>query len=391
MQSLHTVAGLRGKKVFLRVDFNVPVAAGKIQDNTRILSSLPTIEFLLQQEAIVIIATHFDRPEGRVVESMRLDLVAQEVEVLLGKPVRKLNDCIGEEVKKAISSAKNGSVLLLENLRFHPGEENCSPEFSAALASLADIYVNDAFGAAHRAHASTFGVAGLLPAYPGLLLERELSTLSGVMTAPRRPLTLIFGGAKIETKLGMIKNFAARAEHFLLGGGLANTFLAAAGYNVGDSLFEANKIDLAQETMLTIEKNGRHLVLPQDAVVASEISPKAVTLDLPVQDIEGDMKILDIGSLTVKRFSAIIRESGTVIWNGPLGLYEVEPFAGGTRAIISAIAASEAFTVIGGGDTIDCLKKFGHALTDFDHVSTGGGAMLQFLSGEKLPGVEALK
>lgn len=384
-------ANLAGKKVFLRTDFNVPVENGEIQDTTRIQESLPTINFLLKNGAIVIIGTHLDRPDGRVVEEMRLDAIAKKTSEMLGRPVAKFDDCVGAEIKSRLSQAKPGDIFMLENLRFHAGEESCDADFVKELASLADIYVNDAFGTAHRKHASTYGIAEILPAYPGLLLEKEIKILTGVLENPKKPMTLIFGGAKIKTKLGMIKNFIGKADHFFLGGGLANTFLAAAGYNVADSLYEKDQLELARETMLEVEKNDGHLVLPTDVIVASEISDSAEILDLPIQDVEGDMKILDVGMTTIERLKKIIANSETIIWNGPLGLYEKRPFENGSKELADAISRSKAFSVLGGGDTIDCIKKFGHKADEFDHVSTGGGAMLQFLSGEKLPGIEILK
>ena len=390
MKTLHDLDP-KDKRVLVRVDFNVPMDKNReITDDTRIKAALPTIEYLAERCAKVIIMSHRGRPKGQRVDDLRLDKVAARLASLTKFPVSDVHDCIGPDVEAAVSSMEPGEILLLENTRFHHGEEMNDAEFTKQIAKLGDAFVSDAFGAVHRAHATTAGLADFLPAYAGLLLEREIEVLSSILKAPKKPVVLIMGGAKIYTKIGILKNFIDKGDAFLIGGGLANTFLYAAGYNVGESLYESAKRDIAFEIMLEAEKEMDQFILPTDAVVASQASETAETLTIPVSDLEGDMKIFDIGKETITRFCDIIARAGTVIWNGPVGLYEMAPFSEGTRRIAEAVADCEGTTIIGGGDTIDAINKFGIALERFTHISTGGGAMLELLEGKKLPGIEVL-
>lgn len=393
IRTIKDVKNLKGKKVLLRVDFNVPLQKnGNIQDDTRMVESLPTIKYLCKKGAKIIIVSHLGRPDGKIKTELRLTGVARHLQKLLKKPVKKIGEVIGAKVEKAIAAMKNGQILMLENVRFHKEEKTCEKKFTKELASLADIYVNDAFGTAHRRHASTAGVADYLKAYAGLLMEKEIRHLSPIVESKlKKPLTMIFGGAKIDTKIGIIKNFLKKADYFLMGGALANTFLYAAGYNVGKSLCESDKNKIAQEIMLECEKDKEKFVLPHDVIVASKISDKAKTAHLPIEDVEIDMKILDIGKWTAEKYCNIIAKSKTVIWNGPLGLCEFKPFQKGTETVAKFIAKSKCISIIGGGDTADSLKRLKIKPEKFTHVSTGGGACIEFLSGEKLPGIEILK
>ncbi len=391
MKTLHDLDP-KDKRILVRVDFNVPMDSERnITDDTRIRKALPTLEYLAERGAKVIVMSHMGRPKGQKVDDLRLDKVAERLGELVDFPVSDVHECIGPDAEAAVSDMSAGEILLLENTRFYHGEEMNDREFTEQIAKLGDVFVSDAFGAVHRAHATTAGLADFLPAYAGLLLEREIEVLSSILEGAKEPVVLIMGGAKIDTKIGVLKNFIDKGDAFLVGGGLANTFLYAAGYDVGESLHEPGKRDIAQEIMLEVEKDMDKFVLPQDVVVASEASPDAETLTVPISDIEGDMKIFDIGKRTIDRFCEIIERAGTVIWNGPVGLYEMEPFSEGTRRIAEAVAECEGVTVLGGGDTIDAINKFDLAPERFTHISTGGGAMLEFLEGKELPGVEALK
>ncbi|PIX79804.1 phosphoglycerate kinase, partial [Candidatus Peregrinibacteria bacterium CG_4_10_14_3_um_filter_44_21] len=330
MKTLHDLDP-KDKRVLVRVDFNVPMDKNReITDDTRIKAALPTIEYLAERCAKVIIMSHRGRPKGQRVDDLRLDKVAARLASLTKFPVSDVHDCIGPDVEAAVSSMEPGEILLLENTRFHHGEEMNDAEFTKQIAKLGDAFVSDAFGAVHRAHATTAGLADFLPAYAGLLLEREIEVLSSILKAPKKPVVLIMGGAKIYTKIGILKNFIDKGDAFLIGGGLANTFLYAAGYNVGESLYESAKRDIACEIMLEAEKDMDQFILPTDVVVASQASETAETLTIPVSDLEGDMKIFDIGKETITRFCDIIARAGTVIWNGPVGLYEMAPFSEGT-------------------------------------------------------------
>ncbi|MBU2524759.1 phosphoglycerate kinase [Patescibacteria group bacterium] len=384
-------ADLKNKKVLLRVDFNVPIDHfGEVQDDTRIRESLPTIREILRHDATLIIMTHFKRPKGVVVDEMRVNPIAEALAGLLKKHVKKFDKIYSDDIKQQLHKSNPGEIYMLENIRFEPGEESCDENFSKNLASLGDIFINDAFGTAHRKHSSTYGIASHLPSFAGLLLEREIDALNPLLEAPNRPLTIIIGGAKIDTKIALIRNFFDKADNILVGGGLANTFLAAAGYNVAKSLYEPEKLDIARDIMLEAEKHHEKFVLPSDCIVANEIGEDVETLNVPIKDIEGDMRILDIGKQSAQRFAEIIEKSKTIIWNGPLGLYEYKPFQKGSLAVAEMVAHSPGYTVLGGGDTVDCVKRLGFKKDQFSHVSTGGGAMLEFLEGKHLPGVEAL-
>lgn len=381
-------ASIAGKRVLLRTDFNVPIQDGVIQDKTRLEESLPTLRLLIEQGCKTMIVTHLGRPKGKVDPEFKLDLVAQELSALLGKPVTKLSDCVGSEVETVTATLQAGDVVLLENVRFHAEEEVNDPAFAAALAKLADVYISDAFGTVHRAHASTEGVAHLLPAYAGLLVEKEVKVLSGLMENPVHPVCLLVGGAKVDTKIGILEKFLDTADTFIIGGALANTFLKAQGHEVGTSLYEADKIEVAKQ-FLEAAKN-KTVLLPVDVVVAEEISETAVAKTLEVANVGANQKILDLGAKTIELYAAALKNSKTIIWNGPMGLYEMSPFAEGTKGIAKAVAESGATSVLGGGDTIDAVHHFGFTGKEFSHISTGGGAMLEFLEGKTLPGVQVL-
>ncbi len=394
IRTLKDINSLKGKKVLLRVDFNVPTNdQGEVEDDSRIRGSLDTIKCLQEGGAKIIILSHLGRPDGKVDEKLRLNKVAAHLSQLLkNSQIKKLDESIGEKVRAEIEQLQDGEIIVLENIRFHKEEENCEENFVKELASLGEIFVNDAFGTAHRRHASTAGLADHLPAYAGLLMEKEVKALSPLIEEePNRPLTMIFGGAKIDTKIGIIKNFIDKADYFLIGGAIANTFLAAAGYNIAESLYEEDKIEVAREIMLECEKHKERFVLPHDVVCASEISHTAETVDIPIEDVMGDMKILDVGKWTTEKFNNIIQQSGTVIWNGPLGLYEFDQFKRGTETVAKALSDHDCISILGGGDTADCINKLGISANKFTHISTGGGAAIEFLSGEKLPGIEILK
>jgi len=376
-----------GKRALVRCDFNVPLDENRnITDDRRIRAALPTIKYLLEHGAAVILCSHLGRPKGKVVEELRLDPVAARLEELLGVPVKKLDDCIGPEVEKAVKEMRPGDVILLENLRFHPEERKNDPEFAKKLASLADVYVNDAFGTAHRAHASTAGVAAYLPAVAGFLLEKEIAFLGGELENPKRPFVAILGGAKISDKIGVIENLLSKADTLLIGGGMANTFLKAKGYEMGDSLVEESSLSLAEGLM---KKAGDKLVLPVDVVVADAFSAEANKKVVPADGVEPGWRVLDIGPKTVELFASKIKGAGTVVWNGPMGVFELDPFAEGTFAIARVLAESGATTIIGGGDSAAAVEKAGLA-DKMTHISTGGGASLEFLEGKELPGIAAL-
>lgn len=381
----------KGKRILLRVDFNVPTDdAGNIQDDSRMTKALPTINYLLEKGARLIIMSHLGRPDGQVVENLRLNNVATHLSQLLNKPVKKLNECTGEEVEKAANTMQDGEIIMLENTRFYAGEETNDPEFIKQLAKLGEVFVNDGFGVSHRAHASSCGIATILPAYAGLLVEKEIAALEPLITNPNQPFTVIIGGAKIKDKIALIEQFIPKAQHILIGGGLANTFLAAQGKQVGQSLYEKDKLDLAR-TLLAKAMTPDQIVLPTDVITATEISNTAETQTVSVDSVSPTAKILDVGPDTVDTFRSIIADSQTILWNGPLGLTEFTPFQNGTRETAQAVSElPDSFTVIGGGDTSEVLKTLGFSDNKFSHVSTGGGASLEFLSGKKLPGIEAL-
>jgi phosphoglycerate kinase len=386
----------KGKRALVRVDFNVPLdKEGNITDDTRIRASLPTIRYLLQNGASVVLMSHLGRPKKKVVEGMRLRPAAERLFELLpeAQEVKKTEVTTGPAAEAAAESLKPGQVLLLENTRFDPREEANDDEMAKELAKLGDVYVNDAFGSAHRAHASTEGVARYLPGVAGFLMEAELSALYGALENPNPPFVTIIGGAKISDKIGVIENLLGRVDALLIGGGMANTFLAAKGYDMADSLVEQESLATAKDLMQKADAAGARLLLPSDAVVADDFSADANRQTVKVDGISAGWRMLDIGPETVKVFSTEAENAKTVIWNGPMGVFEMEPFAVGTRAVAQALAnatANGAFTVVGGGDSVAAIEQAGLA-EKVSHVSTGGGASLELLEGKQLPGVEILQ
>lgn len=378
-----------GKRVFVRVDFNVPVENGAITDDTRIRETLPTIQYLIEKGAKVILASHMGRPKGQVVEELRLNLAAARLSELLGKPVAKADEAVGEAVKAQAAALNDGDVLLLENVRFYPGEEKNDPELAKQFAELADLFVNDAFGAAHRAHASTEGIAHHLPAVSGLLMEKELAVLGKALLNPDRPFTAIVGGSKVKDKIDVINKMLEIADNVLIGGGLSYTFFKAQGYEIGQSLVDNEKLDLALGFIQKAKDLGKNFLLPVDIVVSDDFSASANTNIVNVDGIPADWEGIDIGPKTRELYADVIKNSKLVVWNGPMGVFEIEPFSHGTRAVAQACAETEGYTVIGGGDSAAATEKF-HLADKMNHISTGGGASLEFMEGKKLPGVEAL-
>lgn len=386
-------ADLAGKRALVRVDINVPMAEGKVTDDTRLRAILPTIAKLRTGGAKVILLAHFDRPKGKVVPEMSLKPLAQPLADLLDAPVAFAADCIGEAAKAAVDSLKDGDVLLLENVRFHPGEEKNDPDFAKALASNGDLYVNDAFSAAHRAHASTEGLARLLPAYAGEQMRRELDALEAALGASKRPVLGIVGGSKVSTKLDLLNNLVTKLDRLSIGGGMANTFLAAQGIDVGASLCEHDLADTAREIMESARKAGCELLLPIDVVTAEDVKPGVSSNVRELSGIQAGDRILDAGPKTLAKLIAAMDASATLIWNGPLGVFEVPPFDVATMAAAQHAAdlakAGKLVAVAGGGDTVAALNAAGRA-DDFTFVSTAGGAFLEWMEGKELPGVAAL-
>lgn len=381
---------LKGKRVFCRVDFNVPMQDGQVTDETRIRAAIPTIQYLIGQGAKIILASHLGRPKGQVVEELRLTPVAERLSKLLGKDIKKADEAYGDNVKAIIDTLGEGDILLLENVRFYAGEEKNDPELAKAFAELADIYVNDAFGAAHRAHASTEGIAHHLPAVSGLLMEKELNVLGKALSNPERPFTAIIGGAKVKDKIGVIENLLEKVDNLIIGGGLAYTFVKAKGYEIGKSLLEEDKIDLAKSFMQKAEEKGVNFYMPIDAVIADNFSADANNKTVSIEEIPAEWQALDIGPKTAEIYSDVIQNSSLVIWNGPMGVFEWTKFAGGTRAVAEALAeANDTYSVIGGGDSAAAVEKF-YLADRMSHISTGGGASLEFMEGKALPGVVAL-
>jgi len=379
-----------GKRVFVRVDFNVPLENGQITDDTRIRETLPTIKYLTEQGAKVILASHLGRPKGQVNEELRLTPAAARLSELLGRKVEKADEAIGDAVKAKVAALNDGDVLLLENVRFYAGEEKNDPELAKAFAELADLYVNDAFGAAHRAHASTEGIARLLPAVSGLLMEKELDVLGKALNNPDRPFTAIVGGSKVKDKIDVINKMLEIADNVLIGGGLSYTFFKAQGIEIGQSLLDNSKLDAVLGFIQKAKDLGKNLYLPVDVVITDEFNANAKTKTIDIQEgIPADWEGIDIGPKTRETYAEVIKNSKLVVWNGPMGVFEIEPFSHGTRAVAQACAETGAYTVIGGGDSAAAAEKFGLA-DKMDHISTGGGASLEFMEGKKLPGVEAL-
>lgn len=381
---------LKGKRVFCRVDFNVPMHDGAITDDTRIQAALPTIQYLREQGAKVMLASHLGRPGGEVQNELRLAPVAQRLSKLIDTDVKALPVSIGTGVEQAVNAMQEGDVILLENVRFHPGEQKNDLDLAKQFAQYADVFVNDAFGTAHRAHASTAGIAQFVDeAVLGFLLEEELDILGEALEQPKRPFTSIIGGAKVKDKIGVIDHLLDKVDHLLIGGGLSYTFSKAQGHDVGNSLVEEDKVELAKSFIEKAEKNGVQLHLPTDAVVADAFSAEANIQTVAIDRIPAGWMGLDIGPETAAHYAEIIESSQLIIWNGPMGVFEMEPFSHGTEEVTKAVARTEGYTIIGGGDSAAAVEQF-HLADQMDHISTGGGASLEFMEGKQLPGVEAL-
>ena len=380
-----------GKKVLLRCDFNVPQdkATGAITDDKRIVAALPTLKYLLEQGAAVIACSHLGKPKGEWKESLTLAPVAKRLSELLGQEVIFAKDIIGEDAKAKATALQPGQIMLLENLRFDKGEEKNDPEFAKALASLADVYVSDAFGTVHRAHASTAGVAAYLPAVSGFLIQKELEVMGGALANPKRPLVAILGGAKVSSKIGVINNLLDIADTIIIGGGMAYTFIKAMGGSVGTSLLEEDRLDYCKEMMDKAKSKGVKFLLPVDTLCAAEFSADAKPELVDTMKIPDDRMGMDIGPKTIQQFSDAVKDAGTVIWNGPMGVFEFPAFAEGTRALAKALADTNAITIVGGGDSAAAVAQLGYA-DKMTHISTGGGASLEFLEGKELPGVACL-
>jgi phosphoglycerate kinase len=378
---------VKGKKVLVRVDYNVPISDGKVVDDTRIVAAMPTVKYLLEHRAAVILCSHLGRPKGGPDPKFSLRPVAAHLSGLLGMPVAFSEDCVGPAAEAAARALKPGEILLLENTRFHPEEEKNDPELAKKMAALADIYVNDAFGSAHRAHASTEGVAHYLPAVAGFLMEKEIQYLGQAIANPKRPFIAILGGAKISDKIGVIRNLLTKADQVLIGGGMANTFFKAQGYPIGDSLCEDEALETARELL---KSGATHLRLPVDVVIADRYDAEAEKKVIAMGPVPDGWRILDIGPATVANFAKALSTAGTVVWNGPMGVFEFPRFAEGTVGVAKALAASKAVSIIGGGDSVSAVNQAGLA-DKITHISTGGGASLEMLEGLELPGLAALQ
>lgn len=390
MKKIITDVDVEKKKVFVRADFNVPLDEnGVITDDTRIQKTLPTIRYLLDHQAAVILASHLGRPKGKAVAKYSLKPVAARLSELLGIPVQMAPDCIGAETETMAGALQPGQVLLLENLRFHGEEEKNDPEFSRKLASLADVGINDAFGCCHRAHASVAGIAAFLPMAAGFLLEKEIRFIGGAVDHPAHPFAAIIGGAKVSDKIEVISNLLPKVDVMIIGGGMANTFLAAQGYGIGKSLVEADKIDLAKKLIAQAADEGKKLLLPVDVNVAETFSNDAAHKVVPADAVPEDWMILDIGTKSQELFARELEPMKLIVWNGPMGVFEMENFAKGTEAVARAVAHSQAVSIVGGGDSVSAVNKTGLA-NQISHISTGGGASLEYLEGKKLPGIESL-
>ena len=387
-----TDADVKGKKVLLRCDFNVPQdkATGEITSDKRIVAALPTIQYLLEQGAAVIACSHLGKPKGTWKESLTLAPVAKRLSELLGQEVIFAKDIIGEDAKAKAAALQPGQLMLLENLRFDAREEKNDPEFAKELASMAEIFVSDAFGTVHRAHASTAGVAAYLPAYSGMLVEKELSIMGKALDDPKRPFVAILGGAKVSSKIGVINNLLEKADTIIIGGGMSYTFQKAQGFEVGNSLLESDWLDYSLDMLKKAEEKGVKLLLPVDTVVGKEFDANTERMVVDADKMPADWEGMDIGPKTIELFSEAVKDAGTVVWNGPMGVFEFPAFAVGTEAMAKALAASDAVTIVGGGDSAAAVEKLGYA-DKMTHISTGGGASLEFLEGKELPGVACLQ
>ncbi|ADG83545.1 phosphoglycerate kinase [Thermincola potens] len=382
---------VRGKRVFLRVDFNTPLdEQNNVSDDTKIRASLPTINYLLEQGAKVIIASHLGRPKGQFKPEFSLKPVAERLMQLLNRPVKLAEDCIGEKALKAVAGMQPGDIVMLENVRFHEEETKNDPSFARQLAQLADVYVNDAFGTAHRAHASTAGITEYLPGAAGFLMEKEINYMSKALESPERPLLAIIGGSKVSDKILVLENLIGKVDTILIGGGMANTFFRAMGYSMGNSLVEEDKLDVAKNTMDKARAAGVKFMLPVDLMMADKIEKNARHQLVPVDKVPDGWAAVDIGPKTAELYGREIARAKTIIWNGPMGVFEIDDFAKGTNYIAHAVAEADALTIVGGGQSVQAIRKLG--LTDrISHVSTGGGASLEFLEGKELPGIKALE
>ncbi len=383
---------VRGKRVLVRVDFNVPrnKETGEITDDARMRAALPTLQYLIDNGAKVIVMSHLGRPKGKVVEELRLTEVGKHLAELLGKPVKKLDDCVGPEVEAAVAEMKEGDVVLLENVRFYPQEEKNDVHFAKELARLGDIYVNDAFGTAHRAHGSTAGVGVFLPSVTGYLMKKELTALGNALMRPVKPFVAIIGGAKISDKIGVVSYLIGKADTIIIGGGMANTFLAAQGYDMKASLVEPESLEVAKETLEQAKSAGTDLLLPIDVTIAAAFDAPETAKAADIDAIDDGWMALDIGPKTIEKYVAKIADAKTIIWNGPMGVFEQDVFAVGTNALAKAVAESDAYSVVGGGDSVAAVKKSGMA-DKINHISTGGGASLEFMEGRVLPGLAIIE
>lgn len=390
LQTIDDIADVKGKKILLRVDFNVTLSDGKVQDDTRIREALPTINELLDKGAALIACSHLKRPKGKVNPKYSLAPVANRLEELLGKPIKRAHTVSGQDARDTAETLQPGEIMLLENTRFLPGEESNSPKLAKKLAEMADIFISDAFAAVHRAHTSTVGVAKILPSYAGRLIEREISMLEACVKETKKPLVLIIGGAKIDTKIGVVEHFLGKADTILVGGGLANTFLSALQVPIGASLCETDQFHLARDILELAEKKNTKILLPLDAVCGEEYSIHAERYERILDDIKPGDRIFDIGPQTIESWRNVIEKAGTILWNGPMGVFEFDNFSFGTKAIAEIVAKTNAVSILGGGDTIDAIHRFQIDEGQYSYVSTGGGAMLEFLEGKELPGISVL-